>query len=457
MNFKSSLLSLIAGTFLSGCSVVDKSDKFVYPKIVQELESRNSHYSLGNIVRENNQLYVGASAVEITPVNNEYIAGFQVGRKSDGVLDELFARTVVLSYNDTTIAMVSLDLIGFMNENVDDIRYLVDKIKGNNVDEIIVSSTHTHAGPDTIGMWGPGLFVIPVGSGICEEYTKFLYDKIVESVYRAAKDMKKAKLFYASKQVSADKKISRNIHEELSDDVDRTLNVLQAVGDDGRTITTIVNYGCHPEALSRENTKFSSDFVGPLRTALENNYGGTAVFLQGSIGCLVSVDVDDKKWGNAEYDLQEMQRIGNSLADEVVYCLKAKKECAEPKITAYREEFLVPVDNWLFEFANNVGLVAKRDFDGYVKTEMVLVGIGGKIQLMTVPGEISPSLGERLKVFMNAEQKMIVGLSQDELGYVPENYNHPALGYERTMSPGPKTSELLLEQGKKLAELKSPE
>lgn len=451
MSFKTSLLSIIAGTFLSGCSVVDKGDKFVYPKVVYELESRNNYYSLENIMREKNALYVGVSAVEITPQNDEYLAGFQVGRKSDGVLDELFARTVILSYNDTTVALVSLDLIGFMNENVDDVRYLVQQIKGCDIAEVIVSSTHTHAGPDTIGMWGPGLLVIPTGSGLCEDYMKFLYDKIIESVYRAAQSQKKAKLCYASKEVSADKKISRNIHKELSDDVDRTLSVLQAVDDDGKTLTTIVNYGCHPEALSRENTTFSSDFVGPLRVKLENNYGCTAVFLQGSIGCLVSVDVDDKKWGDVEYDLREMQRIGSSLADEVVDCLKTKKECVEPKITTHREEFLVPVDNWLFQFANNVGLVAKRDFNGCAKTEMVLFDIGGKIQMMTVPGEISPSLGKKLKEYMSADQKIIINLGQDELGYVPENYNHPALGYERTMSLGPSTRDLILEHGKSLA------
>ncbi len=454
MAFKSSLLGIIAGSLLAGCAVVDKSDKFVYPQIINELESRNSHYSLENIVLEKNQLYAGASSVEITPTSNEYLAGFQVGRKSDYVLDELFARTIVLSYNDKTVAIVSLDLIGFMNENVDDLRYLVSRIKGQNIDEIIISSTHTHSGPDTIGMWGPGLIVIPTGSGLCEEYMKFLYDKIVESVYLAAKDMKKAKLFYASKEVSADKKISRNIHPELSDDVDRVLNTVHAVDEDNKTIALIANYGCHPEALSRDNTKISSDFVGVLRNELEKKYGGISIFLQGSIGCLVSVDVDDKKWGDFDYDQQEMQRIGKTLADEVVDCLKTKKECGAPSINVSREDFLVPVENWLFRFANNIRLVAKRDFDGYVKTEMVLVDIGGKIQMLTVPGEISPSLGEKLKEFLSAEQKMVVGLGQDELGYIPDDFYHPALNYERKMSPGQSAKNIIIDAGRKLCKNK---
>ena len=450
------LLSFLGAAALNvaGCAVMDKDDDFVYQGAVEELSVRNAYYSLENIVREKNVLYVGASAVEITPQKNAYLAGFQVGRKSTGVNDELFARSVVLSYNDTTIAFVSLDLIGFMNENVDDVRCLVSQIKGSNIDEVIISSTHTHSGPDTVGMWGPGFIVLPVGSGLDEDYMKFLYDKIVESVYRAAKEQKKARLFYASKEVSADKKISRNIHKELADDIDRTLNVVEAVDDSGKSIVVIANYGCHPEALSRNNTEFSSDFVGVLRDELEKKCGGTAVFLQGSIGCLVSVDVDDEKWKKTKYGLKEMYRIGKSLADEVELCLKTKKECVKPEIKVQRDDFLVPVENWLFQFANDVGLVAKRDFCGSVKTEMVFVDIGGVIQMMTVPGEISPSLGKKLKEYMNADQKIIIGLGQDETGYVPENFEHHALGYERTMSPGPKTRDLLLEHGKNLTKKK---
>lgn len=435
---------------LAGCSVLDKGDKFVYPKIVRELESRNQYYSLENKVREKDTLYVGASVVEITPQADEYIAGFQVGRKSDGVLDELSARTLVLSYNDTTIALVSLDLIGFMNENLDDVRYLVKNIKGNDLDEVIVASTHTHAGPDTIGMWGPGLIVIPIGSGLCEDYMKFLYDKIVESVYRAAKDMKKARLFYASKEVSADKKISRNIRKGFEQSIDRELGVLQFVDEQEQTIATVVNYSCHPEALSNWNTAFSSDFVGPLRDEVEKMQGGTAIFFNGSIGGLISVDVDDNKWSDVEYGKQEMHRIGKALANEVEVCLKMKKVCSQPKIRVYREDFLLPIENWLFEFANDVGLVAKRDFDGSAKTEMVLVDIGGRVQMMTMPGEVTSVIGRRMKQMMSGEVNLGIGLGQDELGYVLDDYNNPAFSYERTMSLGPSASYHIIEQGKKL-------
>ena len=61
-----------------------------------------------------------------------------------------------------------------------DIREVVSRIQGNFVNNIIISSTHTHSGPDTIGLWGPGLPFFPLSSGLDENYMRFLYDKIVD-------------------------------------------------------------------------------------------------------------------------------------------------------------------------------------------------------------------------------------------------------------------------------------
>src|SRR3990167_4981726 len=96
---KKNMFSIVGAGLLSlfsGCSSIDKDSKFVYPDVVQNLEHRNRHYSLENVVMQKDVLYAGASAVKITPQNNVYLAGFRSNRKSVGVDDDLFARCVVL-------------------------------------------------------------------------------------------------------------------------------------------------------------------------------------------------------------------------------------------------------------------------------------------------------------------------------------------------------------------------
>ncbi len=436
---------------LIGCAVIDRNQEFVYPQVVKNLENKNSHFSLENIVRKKDVFYAGASAIEISPHNSQYIAGFNANRASNGVQDDIFSRCIVVSYNDKTIAFVSLDLIGFMHENVQDVRYLVSKIKGNFVDEVVISSTHTHSGPDTIGMWGFGLPFLPLNSGIDKEYMSFVYDKITKSVYVAAKDLKEAKIKCASVELSANKKISRNYHEEMPNLIDRQLSVLQFCDANGKNIALLTNYGCHPEALNRKNKKISPDFVGVLNNSLEKSLGGVSVFFNQSIGGLITTDIDDSRSDDLNYLISESQRIGKTLANESLDCLKSAKKYSKPEIKFYRSEFFVPVENNFFLIGNKLGIIAKKDYAGFVKTEVNRIDIGDA-QIVTVPGEIFPNVGTAIKREMTGEVNIIIGLGNDELGYImfPKEFDNSIFSYEKTMSVGKKAGLLVEENAQKL-------
>src|SRR5881227_94138 len=102
-------------------------------------------------------LYGGSSALEvgfgeadITPKLGDkpvYMAGFGQNRKATKIHDSLFARAVVLKDGKKKLALVSVDLVGFFNPNVQSVR---KQLPG--FDYLLVSSTHTHEGPDTLGL-----------------------------------------------------------------------------------------------------------------------------------------------------------------------------------------------------------------------------------------------------------------------------------------------------------------
>src|SRR5215211_6313047 len=112
-------------------------------------------------------LEVGFAEADITPRVEAkarkpvYLAGFGHNRKATGVNDALFARAAVLSDGRQKIAVVSVDLVGFFHGNVEKVRKALPGF-----DYVLVSSTHNHEGPDTLGLWGPS----PLKSGVDADY-----------------------------------------------------------------------------------------------------------------------------------------------------------------------------------------------------------------------------------------------------------------------------------------------
>ena len=140
-----------------------------------------------------NPLRVGYAAVDITPrlepwedrnKNGQYdkgekyedrdgdkkwtrvwMAGFQPGRYATGVHDPLMARALAMQTGNVTYMVISLDLVGLLYVRVRKMRDAIQQKTGVPAGHIIIACTHTHSGPDTIGLWGglPGL------SGLNEE------------------------------------------------------------------------------------------------------------------------------------------------------------------------------------------------------------------------------------------------------------------------------------------------
>ena len=85
-----------------------------------------------------------------------FLAGFGNDRIATGKHDDLWVRALVLDSGTTRIAIVAVDLIGYYENagyyGIAHAQKLLDQKLG--IQEIILSSTHNHEGPDTIGLWG---------------------------------------------------------------------------------------------------------------------------------------------------------------------------------------------------------------------------------------------------------------------------------------------------------------
>lgn len=377
-------------------------------------------------------LRAGAAAVDITPTGEVFLAGFRPWRTSRGVHDPLFARALVLERGDLRVAIVALDVIGLQRG---DVLRLHDRIRAAGFEprHVIVHATHTHSGPDTLGLWG----LPPLISGQQGEVMERVASGVQEALSRAAAKLRPAEI--ASGGVRLDPAgILKNLRRPgLVDPELVVVHVRERAG--GSTVATLVELGCHPEVLGSENRLVTSDFPAWLRTALEERFGGVGLYVSGAIGGLVTPDVeggfpegDGGTWAGAEDLGRRLGAIAGSAVDGF------QRYEAEPPLAVRHAPLYIRNANFRYHLVRWTRVLRRRMFSGgYVLSEVNLWRVG-PLRVATVPGEITPDLGIRIKREVGGDPTLLVGLANDELGYLlpSADFDLPIYDYERTVSPG---------------------
>lgn len=379
----------------------------------------------------------GAAARIITPKEQVYMAGLASNRKSQGVHDDIFARCLILGDGKTKVGIVGLDLIGLLGDDVNAIRKKV-KESGVELNSLIIASTHLHSGPDTIGLWGAEIGK----SGVDPKYMSYLIDQTVDAIKEAYQNLKPAKLKFAS--ITAPEGVSRNAR--LPDLIDREISIIKAEDDSDQTIGTLINFAAHPETLWSDNHLITADYPAYIYRDIEREIGGVAVFLNGALGGMVTVD--DKA-----HTFEEAERIGSAIAQTALKSLQNVDSVGrQPTLFIKSAEVDIPMENQNFMALSQMGVLPKRVQEGTIKSEVNLIRISDLAELVTVPGELLPKLGLKLKEQMKVKYKFIIGLGCDELGYIlpEEDFDLELYKYEKSMSVGSKAGTIIFD---KLSEL----
>jgi hypothetical protein len=369
----------------------------------------------------------------ITPTLDRpvYLAGFGQNRRAESVHDELFVRALALEQGGTRQVMVGLDLIGLGRQHCQQIERRIDKESPGA--RLFLACSHTHHGPDTIGLWGPDMMTSGVDSG----YLSGLKDRIVSTALAALAEAQPAQLRHASLPVSGLAKNNRD--PEI---VDEELTCLQfCCAETSVPLATWLIYPCHPEVLSDQNLHITSDYPDSLRRAVEAETDAPCLFMSGAIGGMMTPDVE-------EHSFAEAKQMGRTLAQAALGALSEAAAQPVERLAYYRQEYAIPMTNPLFRMAMEAGLLPNRlDEDGTITTEANLLKVG-PAWILGVPGELLPKLGLEFKRVMQqagAGTAAVAGLTNDELGYIlpqedyayPENPFEPGEHYEETMSIGP--------------------
>jgi len=400
-------------------------------------------------------LRAGCSKVNITPPLGIPLIG-SYGKPSDDVLDELYAKALVLNDGRSTIAIISADLLYVpLEEITNPVRKIIKEKIGIPGRNVLICATHTHSGPEvfTRTKLRPGK-EIPA-SEIDQFYLQTLIRKMAGAVLIAHKNMREVKIgaakgvlpeiiynrrprkadgsvemaFTLPREITATKKIETDTDgsvkvtftlpdEEAELDfgpIDPEVCMLRVEDMDGGIVGSLVNFGCHPVCIYPYlSTTISADYPVYTTKVVEQMEGGICLFALGLAGNTVPI----------QRGVKPREQIGKALGGEALRRLQFVTTVGDVTLNALKKEIRFPIKT-------NSSSDKPGDVDetNYITTEIQVLRLDD-IYILGLPGEILVEVGLEIKRRAGVEKFFIISICNDSIGYVCHSRAYEEGGYE---------------------------
>jgi hypothetical protein len=289
----------------------------------------------------------------------------------------------------------------------------------------------------------------PVFGRFNEAYVDLILERSREAILEAITRLQPADAIIASESLEPSGLV-RDSRPPLV--FDRQLNAARFVkqGTD-ETITTLVSWGNHPEAMGGKNPLISSDFVHYWREGVEKGVpqpqgaagiGGTCLFFQGPVGGLMTplgLEVPDKDGltKHQQNGVGKTRALGENLALQTLNLLRSNRatRMTSRVIRGVARTIFIPIDG-PYRIPMMLGLIHPGWYNGRAKSEVNALSIGD-IEILAIPGEMNPEIVDGgiesppgadypgppvevppLRSKMQGKVNMVFNLANDEIGYI---------------------------------------
>lgn len=406
---------------------------------------------------------VGAARVDITPKDGTPLGGYYKFRGSAGVLDPLYAKTIVMEKDGTHAVIVVLDLSGTVRPIVAEARKLIQQQCGIEGDHVLISGTHTHTGPqqprdsmmDDITKVNspPGVAYISSLPGLIAESVKQAKAKLVPvnasiAIGKAEGISFNRRVVREGQQQAIWQPQKLTAQDRPAGPVDPDVGVLlfQGAGADATPVASLLNFAMHPTSVGG-GVKISADYPGVFTRLVSERHGAemVSVFANGTCG---NINHTDYITGKRRSTLE----LGTALAeaaDAAWPSLKLtdtfKPHIRSEQVTLQRrnfteEQIAKAKDMAANMFTKNFGTVPMAETVCILETldkkdkpllaEVQVIAISDDVAIVALPGEIFVELGLALKKASPFKHTFIAELSNGSIGYVPNKEAYPQGNYE---------------------------
>jgi len=423
-----------------------------------------------------------------------YMGGFGAHRPALGIQDDLYSRVLVLDKGDIRVGIVSIDWVGLFHDHALEFEQAAAEA-GLDLDLLLVSCTHNHEGPDTMGIWGEPENMV---SGLDEEYVSLARQRTVAALAEAVESLTPVRV---SAAVTNTENLTVDSRKPYVKNEKVTALRFEST-EDSTPVAVIVHWSNHPEAMEGRNRMITPDFPLGVVAALEAAHPqAVGIFWQGTVGGLLHPMGFDVLDANGELlddpSFERTERIGQLVAEAALEALSAGQDItADGRLVFHRRKYHARMDNLELKLAAVAGIVRRtvydeqgnvRDleevfnFDPYIETQVSAIDIG-ELQIVTVPGELYPELAMEgpagewyyedpqdpgadfypleceppvYSLMRDTPYRVVLGLTNDEVGYIiprcqfdsqpPFAYGRDDPQYGEEVSPGPEFAPQMIE------------
>jgi hypothetical protein len=413
----------------------------------------------------NAELRAGAAVVDITPEKLPVLVnGGMISRSVEKVNTRVHARAIALADGKTQAALVVVDSCMMGRPMLDEVKALAAKRTGIAPDRLLISATHAHSTPASMGC---------LGTDADPAYVPFLVGKIVAAIAEAQSRETPARIGFARADAAdytalrqwirrpdrivddpfGNKTVRANMHagrnwddatgEAGPEDPDLSLISIQAR--DGRPIAVLGNFSMHYFG----DKEISADYYGLFSEGLRQRIAPDTEFVGlMSHGCSGDIYRTDYTIPEAQRPKPTIDEYTQGLLDiamkayaGIQYRDDADLAMAEKRMTlAYR----VP-DKQRLEWAQRIvaatgDRLPKDPTEVYAreqiilaerqKTEIVVQALRiGDIGIATTPCETYAITGLKIKAASPLEKSIVIELANGGDGYIPPPEQHLFGGY----------------------------
>jgi hypothetical protein len=413
----------------------------------------------------------GAAVVDVTPDQLPVLVnGGMLSRSADSVNTRVNARALALADGNERIAIVVVDSCMMSRELLDEAKKLAADRTGIPADHILISATHTHSAPASMGC---------LGTSADPAYVPFLRAKLTEAIEAAAGNLEPARVGWGSidaaeftalrrwirrpdriaedpfgnPTVRANMHAGRNwddvVGESGPEDPELALISVQAIN--GRPLAVLANFSMHYFS----DRALSADYFGLFCEGLKSELApapveGAPPFVGVlSHGC--SGDIWRRDYTKPVPSAAEDHTIDSFTAGLLDLALQACEEIEyESDVDLAMAEARLPMryripDKQRLEWAQRiVDEMGSRNPENQTEvyareqvllherqaTEVVVQALRiGNIAIATTPTETYALTGLKIKAHSPLEQTMVFDLANGGDGYIPPPEQHLLGGY----------------------------
>lgn len=416
------------------------------------------------------------------------MGGYFALRKSTGAHDDLYAKAIVLDSGVVKAALVSCDLESVPAAIVRSARAEIERTVGIPGQDVLISATHTHTGPETSPIilgWADS-----ATASVAREYFETLPGKITEAVRRAEANLAPARawagkgredsLSFNRRFLMKDGTVRFNpgkLNPEIVRPVgpiDPEVAVVFFDSPENKPLATHVNFALHLDTVG--GTEFSADYPFTLAKLLSAAKSPELLMTQFTIGAAGNINHLDVHRAAPQSGHTEAARIGTILAAAVLKAFGKLQSVPSAPLRVRRRIVSLPLHEFdpgevgkareLVRRAQIEGpdvipflelvhafkvLDASRYQSNAIEAEVLVIALGKEVAWVGLPGEVFVELGLAIKQASPFAHTIVVELAHDSINYVPNRKAFAEGGYEAVNSlckPG--CGETLVEAATKL-------